>query len=353
MRFHPPSIIAACCFLSLLPARADVIFLKNGEKIEGRILSENDERYVIEIKFTGTIRDEKIIPRAEVERIERESEDEKAFLKIADLVPAPELLSEEGYEERIALLEGFIKDHPASPKAGKAKEMAEALGEELAVIAAGGIKFGEELITADAYEANAYEYDVRIAENSIRDASTRGDMLGALRLFDEYETRFGQPEGRDGVAALMLQVLGAYSARIAESLASLDSRLKVRESGLARMAPDDRARTERALKEQMEEITERYKEEKSSGVKWLTAHAFHKESLDEAQREVTAEIDRIGKESQLPKPEIPLAEVYQTAWEKLLGGTEEQKKAVIDEAKAKRLPEYYLAKLRERAGLVE
>lgn len=349
MRLRHPSLLAACSLLSFFSAQADVVVLKNGENIVGTIVREDDEKYVVEVNVTGTIRDEKTIARADVVRIERQPEDEKAFLKLAGLAPAPELLPVEGYEERIAQLEGFLKEYPDSSNAAKAKELIESLKEELAVISAGGIKFGEGIIPADEYEANAYEYDARIAEKKIRDAASRRDMLGALRMFDEYEARFGQPVGRDGLASLMLQVLAAYGASIADNLASLDSRLSERESGLSRMAPDDRARSERALKEQMDELTERFNEEKSSRMKWVTPHAFHKESLDEAQRQVTAEVARLGKEA--PAPETPLAEVYRSAWEKLLGGTDEQKNAVIEEAKANKLPEYYLTKLRERAGL--
>ena len=73
MRFRHPSLVAACCLLPLFPAKADVIILKNGENIVGTIVREDEEKYVVEVKVTGTIRDEKIIPRAEVVRIKSEA----------------------------------------------------------------------------------------------------------------------------------------------------------------------------------------------------------------------------------------------------------------------------------------
>ena len=52
-----------------------------------------------------------------------------------------------------------------------------------------------------------------------------------------------------------------------------------------------------------------------------------------------------------PEPGVLLAELYRKAWEKLEAGTDEDKKLVLEDAEAKKLPECYLAKLRGRAGL--
>ncbi len=349
MRFRNVSLAAACCLLPLFPVSADVLTMKNGEKLEGTILREEGDHYVVEVQVTERIRDEKLVPRAEVKKIEKLPEYEKAFAAIADLSPAPELLSKEGYEERIEKLKEFIEAFPKSPKNSDVEEMIKSLEEEMALIEGGAIKFGEEIISADSYEANAYEYDALIAEKRIRDAVGRRDFLGALRGFDSYETRLGTPEGHAGLSSLMVQVLGAYSTSIAESLAGLESRLAARVSGLARMSPDDRAKSQRALDAELSQLAERFLQEKSERMKWITPHAYHKESLEEAHRQAAAEMTRLDQRE--PGPEVPLAELYRTAWEKLQAVSDEDKKLVLEDANAKNLPEAYLAKLRGRAGL--
>ena len=349
MIFRKPILLAAYCLFLPHSAPGDVIFLKNGKKMEGRIVGEDDERYVLEVKVSASIRDEKIIPRADVLRIEEEAEDEKVFGELADLVPTPDLLGGEAYAERIEMLEAFLKDHPGSARADKVMEMIEALKAELTVVEPGGFKFGGEMVTADDYAADAYAYDARISEKKIRGAITRGDLLAALRMFETHDVDFAESEGRPGLAALMLQVLAAYRAEVSDSLESLESRLAARNTGLERMNPDDRARTERALREEADNLSKRFSEEKAARVQWVTPHLFHKESLEETLRQINTEITRL--ESSSPAPEIPLAEVYRNFWQSLAGGTDEEKKAMLAEAKAKRLPEPYLAKLRERAGL--
>jgi hypothetical protein len=349
MKFRNVSLAIACCSLSLFPVSADVLIMKNGEKLEGTILREEGDNYVIEVQAASKIRDEKFVPRAEVLKIERVPEFEKAYAIVADLCPAPELLSVQGYEERINKLREFIEAFPKSPRSPVVEEMIKSLEEEMALIKGGAVKLGEEIISAEDYEVNAYGYDALIAEKRIRHSVTRRDFLGALRGFDSYETSLGTPEGYAGLSSLMVQVLETYRASIEESLAGLESRLAARASGLARMSPNDRAKSQRAIDDELLQAAERFLKEKSGQMKWITPHAYYKESLEEAQRQATAEAARLDQRE--PEPGVLLAELYRTAWEKLEAGTDEDKKLVLEDAEAKKLPEYYLAKLRGRAGL--
>ncbi len=347
-----PLAAASCLLLFAHLSHADTVVLKNGDKIEGKILREDAAGYVVEIKI-GTIRDEKTFARADVSFVEKEKADEKAFIEIEDLVPAPELLGKAGYDARIAKIAEFVKSYPDSSKVADAKKMLEILNAELAIVQAGGIKFGEEMVAPADYEANAYDYDVKIAEKQIKDAVARRDLLGALRMFSEYGERFGEPEGYQGTAVLMLQVLQAYRLNLEENIASFAKRTEKRQAGLASMAADDRAKTERALKEQMEKVQKNFEDEKAAGQKWTTPDSFHKDSMDEALRQVVTETARLeGRPSAVPL-EVPLPEAYRQAWAKLASGTDEDKKKVLDEAKTNRLTEFYLAKLKERAAIAE
>jgi hypothetical protein len=351
MKLRIPPLAAATCFLLVNFALADTIFLKDGGKIEGTLVREDDDNYVMEVQVSGTIRDEKVVPRGDVLRFEKEKPDLKAFREIDSLFPTPDLLRKEAYEGRIEKLGEFLKEFPASGMVPKVKDMLDILNGELAIVTAGGIKLGGEMIEAEDYDANAYEYDVRIAETRIKSSVKRRDFLGSLRKFDEYEPRFGVSQSRNDLAALMVQVLLAYNTTIEESLATIDVRLKNRSSGLEIMSAEDRAKTERALEEQMAGIKDRYVEEKTSLMKWITPDSLYKESLENAKRQITAELTRLATPAAVP--EVPLTEVYRTSWELLLEGTDEEKRAVIEDAKLKRLPEFYLSKLRERAVFAE
>lgn len=353
MNFWRPSLTVVACVNLAISASADTIVLKSGEKIEGRILREDADCYVVEVKVTGSIRDEKILARSDVRYVEKEKPDETAYVEIKGLVPAPELLSKQGYETRIEKLEAFVKEHPSSKRVKEVKAMIDILVTELGIVGAGGIKIGEEMISAGDYEADAYAYDVRIADKQIKDAVSRLDLLSCLRKFTAYGERFGQPEGYAGLSALMTKVLKSYRASLNENLANLDKRIEKRQAGLASMTTEDRANTERALKEEMESAEKRFNAEKSSGEKWITPDEFHKESMTEALREVEAEISKLAAPTIGVQPAVSLAETYRITWEKLGFGTPVEKEKILTEAKTNGLSEFYLEKLRVRAGLVE
>lgn len=352
MRFRFAPLSAACCLLSLLPAGADVLTMKNGEKIEGTILREEGANYVVEVNVTSRIRDEKIIPRADVLKIEKTPEHEKAFAAIADLAPAPELLEADAYVERINKLREYVTAFPKAPKTPHVEGMIKALEEEMELIKGGAIKFGEGIIPAEQYQANAFEIDARIAEKKIREAIARRDYLGALRGFDTYETTFGSTDGHANLAPLIMQVLGAYNESISESLASFDTRMAARKAGLARMAPGDRAKSERALESEQKDLAERLQKEKDAKIKWVTPSAFLKESLDEAQKQAVAELSRLEKLEK--ENDTPLAELYRKVWHLLESAADdEERNTILEEAKEKNLPATYLDKLRDRAEFLK
>ncbi|MFD2257121.1 PTPDL family protein [Luteolibacter algae] len=330
---------------------ADTIVLKNGDRLEGRVLRDEGDNYVVEVNVTATIKDEKIIPKSEVKFVSKDKADEKAFEKLADYVPTPDFLNVEGYQQRIRDLEGFVSEYPKSGNVYEAKKMLTKLKEELAVVENGGIKFGDKLISGDEYAENAYEFDARIAERNIEETIARRDFLSALRLFSEYDSVFNDAENRDELVAKIQQVLKAYGASLDANLASLDSRLEKRKTGLDRMSGEDRANTQRALDDQMAKIQARYEKEKANRGSWVTPDAFHKESLTEARRQVETETRRLSSAKNQKELEKPVAEAYREVWGQLESGTEEEKKAALSAAKSYKIPAPYLEKLQERANL--
>lgn len=351
MRFHTPSLLAASCLFLSHTVPADIIIFKNGERLEGKVLRESEANIVVEVKVTASISHEKTFPRSEVSRIEKEAEDQKAFLALADYVPAPDLLSEDDYKARMDRLEAFLKIYPNSRQERKVKQMLDSLGAELDLVSLGGIKIDGKIITGDRYSANAYEYDALISEKKIKDVVARRDFLTALRMFEKYEASFPQSEGHAELKKVKLQVLIAYRAIVRENLDSLDGRIRARSNGLLTMTLEDRMKSERAIQEQADAITKRLADEKALKETWVTPDAFHEQSLASTLTNITVAIGKLDLAA--PAVEKSLAEVYRDAWRNLAEGTDEEKMKVLESAKENKLPEPYLAKLRARAALSE
>lgn len=343
-------LLTAATLLTCHFAGADTIILKTGESMEGSIVREDAENYYIQVSVTESIKEEKVVSKADVTRVEKESAEEKAFAKIAELTPAPDLMEAAAYTARIERIEAFLGSYPAGSLEKKAQEMIAELKGEMEIIAAGGAKMEGLMIRPEEYKANAYALDELIAAQRISDDIGRRDFLSSLRRFEDYEARFSQASGRQQVVDQIKQVLAAFGASLKDSLGSFDQRMEMRDTGLERMSQEDRGQTKKALEERYAQLDAKFKEEKAAREKWVTPDINHKETLSEALKQVEATIKKLDS-SKESEPEKPLEEVYRDSWAALRTGNEEAKKAVIAGARQAKLPDIYLEKLMEHAGI--
>jgi hypothetical protein len=280
--------------LSALPLSADVFVLKDGTRLEGRILSQNDESYTLEVQVTPTIKDERTVAKADVERVETVRADLKDFEKIEKLVPTPDLMSFEQYDERMAAVKDFLKAHPKSTKARQANEIYETLKAEADQVGAGGVKLDGKILTSDEHKTDAYDIDSRMHGAKIREAAQANPAL-ATKMFMEFARDYEATTAYREALPVARQAMQAYLRQIESTLSTLPARVKEQREGLARMSGEDRANTERAIREQYATLDARFAREKAAGREaWISIHPLHEESLREAARNIEQELRRLN-----------------------------------------------------------
>jgi hypothetical protein len=331
---------------SCATAVADTFVLKDGTELEGVILREEGENYVLEVQVTKSIKDERVVPKADVTKIVRVMADATAFEKIADVYPVPDLLTLGDYDRRIAAVNGFLKEHPGSSNVAKAKELLQSLTDERTAIAAGGLKLGGLVISAADFRANAVELDARVLAAKIRDHASRSEWLAALRAFSALDLEYRTTQPYQEVLPLVKQVMRTHQTEIEQNLATLDERIKKREAGLSQMSGDDRSVTEAALKEEAAAIESRYQEEKKNRLAWVTPSPYHKASLEDSRRLAESELKRVAA---LPAPTMDSGKAYREAWEAIAGGDKKKVETALRDAKSARLPARYLTVLEDAA----
>ena len=319
--------------------------------MEGSILREDAANYYIQVHVTATIKEEKVVAKADVKSVEKESPEDKDFVEISKLIPAPDLLEAEGYAARIASAEKFLEKYPAGSQKKAVEDIIVELKSEMETVSAGGAKMGGLMIKPEEYAANAYAFDEQIAAQRITDAIGRRDFLTSLRRFEDYDADFSQAAGRAEVVDQIKQVLAAFGASLEESLSSFEMRMERRDVGLMRMSGEDRAQTKSALDERHAETEAKFQAEKNSKEVWVTPDVNHKESLTESMRQVNATKRRLESSKTMNAPEKSLEDVYRDTWTALGSGDETEKKTILDGARRAKLPEIYLEKLTERAGI--
>jgi hypothetical protein len=168
----------------------DTIILKNGEKIEGRIVDDTSEELTVEYKVSASINDSRTIPKGEIEKIEKESPDEVAYEKLRNLKPQPNGYPAAAYEQIIAALQGFLDQHPQSPHKEEIAKTLEEFTDEKERIEGGEIKLGGKWLTREVAEKERYQLSGQVLFGQMQDAARRGELVGALNLFDQIEKNY-------------------------------------------------------------------------------------------------------------------------------------------------------------------
>jgi hypothetical protein len=332
-----------------LQVSADTFILQDGSKIEGRILREQGDHYVIEVQITRSIKDEKLVAKADVAKIEREKPDIKAFEPIAALLPVPDLLGTDQYAARIQAVEQFISEHRGSSKIKEARAILATLKQEANEILAGGIKVNGQIIPPAEYRANALEIDARGQEKKIRELISSSNFLAALRAFAEFDRDFKGTQPHTDILPLITQTISRYMAETQQQLASYDKRLKDRDAGLTRMQFDDRRNTEAAIAEDLALAEQQYKNERQARLGWVTLHAFFKPSMEDTLNFAKQELTRLN--AAISRPPADAGKAYRDALQKINSAADDKARAAtLAEARSAGVPPKYFAILEAAAN---
>lgn len=347
MKAH--SLAISFSLIALLqPGAADTFTLKDGTVLEGRILRQDATSYHVEVNVTKTIKDERIIPKADVVKIVELKPDLVAFEEIAKLVPAPDLLTVDDYGTRIQAVEKFLKTHVGSTKTSQAKEILSKLKSEANEVLAGGIKMYGRIVPPADYRSNLYDIDSRILETRIKAQAKAGQTLQALRTFSEMERDFRNTNAYVEMIPFMEQVINVHLSQVNQMLSTYEARVKDRALGLERMSQADRRITENAIREELANFETQFKSEKDSKIGWVTPRPYFKPSLDETITFGKQELTRLAAAKNAPV--IDGGKIYRDTLNLILSkGEGTAVTTALASARTAGLAPRYLAKLEEAA----
>jgi len=332
-------------------ASADTIILKNGTRYQGRILKDDGDSYLLEIQVTRSIKDERRVAKADIEKIEKEDVAATEFAELSKITDTPDLLQIDDYEVRIRKLRAFIDQHSTAKETTEARKMIKVLEAERDTIAGGAIKLNGRMISPTERKADAVGIDSAILGVQFEHAAATGKLLGALRLHAKLELQFAGSAAQKATLGTATELLSTYETQIARSLATLDTRVKERKVGLERMPAQDRERAKRIFAEQAAAFQQQIAIEKEQRTKWLSVDPFDRSSLDDAKRRIDTEIQRLERPVTVHS-QVPADEAYRSAWTALEGAKKDEVRKILSDLARARLPEQYTKLLEERAAEV-
>ncbi|BDS06667.1 hypothetical protein NT6N_17070 [Oceaniferula spumae] len=327
---------------------ADTIVLKTGVKYEGKVLSEDATSYLVQIFVTKSIKDERRIPKDQVQEIIQETDAAKDFKNLGPLTPTPNRMASDIYQGRITAAKSFLKKHPKSDEAKEVQEALDILEKEYAVISKGGVKLNGQLITASDIEANAYDVHARMIAEEFSELAAQGQHQPALRKWEVLKNEYPYSTSFIDSLPLAARVMQGYQKILQQELDTLDARLKQRQTVLSSLSENDRRRAEQTISQkQAKYATLIDQEEKELKTRWLTIDPFNEDALEYNRRSAESEHQSITK---LDTSRIKMAgPTYRGAWTALANGQLEEASKLIRELKSSfRMSDKYVTPLADQ-----
>jgi len=285
--------------LALVPASvlADEVRLKSGEVLKGRIVAEAEDFLRIEVAVSDTIRETKMVSRADIAEVIKEAPDNVEFAKIEQMLPTPSLL---GINDYRSLLEtgpdAFLRNFPESEHVGKVREIREALAEESAKAERGFVKIGEDWISPQERAEFEARVNSRIGLERMRRHAERGDpnsLILAMREFEAVDQRYRGTPGHVEAVELALSVVPNLGRQMQGLLRDVEYRNAEWERNKAAMEETARAQVEAARKREEEQFKAAVDADKRAGIKWTRFDTRSKASLESYLKLAEAELNTL------------------------------------------------------------
>ena len=277
---------------------ADFVTLKDGTKLEGTILEQTDAGVKIKYKVTAKIYDEKFVPAADIASVLKEKPEEVEIKDLRKLVPTPDLLTAEKYEQIIQdRLRPFVNRYPGTPQSSEIQKMIDELQEEKEKVVAGGIKMDGKWLSSQDARAEKYNIDAYAIRNKMNEFAAANDFAGAMREFEQFNARGSNhkisihyPKAVEEAIAILTN----YEARLSQMDRDQPTLQKSRDDNMKRLIEPDLSRAKNAIEKESTDAKNKYDAEKKE-YRWAMPYKYDSKQIKEQSRLVTTEKTKLGK----------------------------------------------------------
>lgn len=293
------SFLSLCLSLGAAwsPLNADEVKLKSGETLSGRITYEGDDIIKMEIAISASIKETKVIGRADIESIVKDAPDDVEFNKLQSLVPSPPLTSAENLRKMLETgPDSFLKNFPGSKHVPKVKEIRETLAADLDKVERGYLKVENDWYSPQDKVDYKELIDSRIRLLRMRNfgnSQNIGNLIAALREFETIEESFlGSPAYPQAV-----ELAKGIIPQLGRTLQGMSNTVEYQnaeyEKALAVSTPEAQVQLRAARAAEDKTIADGIAAEKKAGIKWIQLNARSKQSIDEYIKLAAGEFARI------------------------------------------------------------
>ena len=302
-------------FLSICASlQADTVTLKSGDKVEGKILSETESEVTMSVQITATIKDERVIKRDEIAKIDKVQPDEAAWASIANLAPGTESLERDEYDRVKAALGYFTATFPKSAHAQLAQSRLDEFTSEHIRVNHGDVKLNGQWLGKEKALEEQFQIGGRILLNRMKRATSAGQLTDAMVIFDQLEKGFVGSASYPEAVELGRRVLPTLGQTIEQRNVQYKRRIEDEKQRLKNAKGADLAQLDALIKKEVSTTEATLAAIDRTGVKWLPLQPVNARSLASLAQRATSETTRLAA---LPidkmKASIKAAEEARTA----------------------------------------
>jgi hypothetical protein len=288
------AVIAAVCG-NAGPVFADKIKMRDGKEYNGTITAEDGTSVTIKYQLTPTIPDFKTIPRSEIVSIEKQTPEDLDASKVKALLPTDDFLLPSDYRKLIESgPDRFTATYPQSKYRAEMEKIKATLQDEMAKARRGMRKVDGKWL--GALELNANEYNITTLKNlrTMEKLAKADRYREAMLAFHDVEGSGKFSVNYPKAIDLARAILDKYGAQLGQMAKDVPTKLKQREEDLKTLT-EDQIKTARAERDRIKkEFTAQIAEEKKIKLPFNSVSDVELASIQEAQKQVTAEQTRLA-----------------------------------------------------------
>jgi len=289
-------------FSLLLPfslLQADEVKLKSGQSITGRITYEADDIVKIEVSVNASIKETKVIGRADIAEIIKDAPDDVEFNRLQGLVPTASLLPASAYRQLLETgPDAFLKAYPQSAHVPKVQEIRNTLAEELDKVERGFLKIeGEWLTPQDKIDfKDLIDSRIRLLSMSnFAQSANINSLIGAMREFETIEKNFYGSPAFPKAVELARQVIPNLGRQLQTMLRDVDYRNAEYEKALANSKPEAREQLIQVRAREEKAYQDGVAADKKMGMKWVQLNPRIKASIEAYLKLASSELARVNE----------------------------------------------------------
>jgi len=193
-----------------------------------------------------------VVPKADIEKIDKISPEMEAFQAIASIQLGKNSLAAAQYDPYIRALQAYVTQYPNSVRAIDVQTTLNAFQEEKKRVETGEVKINDEWIGKAQAEKEKAQIGGRLAYNYMLSQNTAGDHVGALNTFTALEKTYPGAAVMPDAIELAQRLVAMLKNEVEQAIPAQKAYKDNLEKGFAAASPTDRVEMMAAFKKEQD-----------------------------------------------------------------------------------------------------